>query len=41
MVHCDNEGAVKALSKSYSNKPTLADIIRHITFVCMKYNFYP
>ena len=39
MVHCDNEGAVKALNKSYSNKPTVADIIRHVTFVCMKYNF--
>ena len=39
MVHCDNEGAVKALNKSYSNNPTVAYIIRHITFVCMKYNF--
>ena len=39
MVQCDNEGSVKALNKSYSDKPTVADIIRHDTFVCMKYNF--
>ena len=39
MDPCDNEGAVQALNKCYSNKPTVADIIRHITFACMKYNF--
>ena len=39
LVHCDNEGAVKALNKGYSNKRTIAKLFRLLMFNSMSNNF--
>ena len=38
LVHCDNDSTVKILNKGYTNKEPAADMIRHLTLTCMRYN---
>lgn len=38
-VHCDNESAVAALNKGYSNKCVMSDLLRVLVYLSMINNF--
>ena len=40
LVHCDNEGTVGIINKGYSNKGSIAHLLRQLMLTSMRWNFY-
>ena len=40
LVSCDSLGTVAAINKAYSNKKVMANLLRMLTFLSMKFNFH-
>ena len=41
VFYCDNESVVNIVNSKRSHIPRVIDLVRHLTLVTLRYNFYP